>query len=236
LTSKCIIKAMRTHPTNPRRALLFLSFLALSMGMVSQVWGQYRHEGIGRPAARAGDLVDIKEVNSRIVVDLKYASEDNFAKQKLYEANVCFLRRSTALKLDAVQKELEALNLGLKVWDCYRPLAVQRSLWALLPDERYVADPRKGSRHNRGAAVDVTLVDSRGAELQMPTGFDEFSAPAHRRYQNLPEQVIRHRSLLETSMKKSGFVPLPEEWWHFDDETWSDYEVLDVPFRDLLKQ
>jgi D-alanyl-D-alanine dipeptidase len=166
---------------------------------------------------------------------MKYATEDNFTKQKLYEANVCFLRRSTALKLDRVQRDLEGLNLGLKVWDCYRPLAGQRVLWAILPDERYVADPQKGSRHNRGAAVDVTLVDSRGAELPMPTGFDEFGTRAHRHYRDLPEHVIRNRSLLETAMKKAGFVPLPQEWWHFDDEKWSDFEVLDVPFRNLLK-
>jgi D-alanyl-D-alanine dipeptidase len=181
------------------------------------------------------DLVDVTEINPRIIVDMKYATEDNFTKRKLYEANICFLRRSTALRLDRVQRELEGLNLGLKVWDCYRPLAEQRALWAVLPDERYVADPQKGSRHNRGATVDVTLVDSRGAELQMPTGFDEFSARAHRRYRDLPEHVIRNRSILETAMKKAGFVPLPREWWHFDDENWSDYDVLDVPFRDLLR-
>jgi D-alanyl-D-alanine dipeptidase len=228
-------KAMYPHDRIPKLVVLSLSLIVLSAGAVPQVWGQSGQEGAEHLAASVSDLVDIKEINPHLIVDMKYATEDNFTQQKLYEMNVCFLRRSTALKLDKVQKDLAGLNLGLKVWDCYRPLAGQRKLWAVLPDERYVANPQKGSRHNRGTAVDVTLVDSRGIELQMPTGFDEFSARAHRHYRDLPEHVIRNRSLLETSMKKAGFVPLPQEWWHFDDEKWSDFEVLDVPFRNLLK-
>jgi zinc D-Ala-D-Ala dipeptidase len=226
---------MHSHHGTPRLVLLFLSFLALSAGMVSPGVGQSGPEAPTHLTQKTGDLVDIKEINPHIVVDMKYSTEDNFTKKKLYEVNVCFLRRSTALKLDAVQRELERMDLGLKVWDCYRPLTVQRSLWNVLPDERYVANPQKGSRHNRGSAVDVTLVDSQGAELQMPTGFDDFSARAHRPNRDLPEQVIRHRSLLENLMKKAGFIPLAQEWWHFDDEKWSEFEVMDVPFRDVLK-
>jgi D-alanyl-D-alanine dipeptidase len=215
--------------------VLFLSLIVLSAGTMPQAWGQTRLEGGERLAAKGSDLVDVKKINPHIVVDMKYATKDNLAKQALYDANVCFLRRSTALRLDAVQKELEGLNLGLKVWDCYRPLAVQRALWKVLPDEKYVANPRRGSRHNRGVAVDATLVDSRGAELQMPTGFDEFSIRVHRHDRDLPDHVIRNRSILETSMKKAGFIPLPQEWWHYDDENWSDFEVLDIPFRKLLE-
>ena len=182
------------------------------------------------------DLVDIKEINPRIIVDMKYATEDNFMKKKLYDSNKCFLRRSTAFKLDTVQRKLEGMNLGLKVWDCYRPFAVQQILWAILPNERYVANPEKGSRHNRASAVDVTLVDLQGNELQMPTGFDDFSSRAHRQYQDIPEGVIRNRTLLEGLMKKAGFIPLPEEWWHYDDEKWMEFDLIDVPFEKLLKQ
>jgi D-alanyl-D-alanine dipeptidase len=145
------------------------------------------------------------------------------------------LKRSTAIKLDAVQKELERINLGLKVWDCYRPLAVQRILWQILPDERYVANPEKGSRHNRASSVDVTLVDSQGEELPMPTGFDDFTPKAHHHYQKLPNQVIKNRELLKGLMEKAGFIPLPEEWWHYDDKNWKKFDILDIPFRDLLK-
>jgi len=182
------------------------------------------------------DIVDLKEVNPRIIIDMKYATDDNFAKKRLYDSNTCFLRKSTAVKLDAVQKKLETMNLGLKVWDCYRPLAVQQTLWAVLPDERYVANPKTGSRHNRAASVDVTLVDSKGKEIQMPTVFDDFSPRAHHRYQDLPDRAIRNRELLKALMEKAGFLPLADEWWHYDDEKWVQYGIMDLSFEDLLKQ
>jgi len=204
--------------------------------MASTTWGETKAEASAHPSGKAADLVDIKEVNPRIVVDMKYATEDNFIKKKLYDSNTCFLRKSTAVKLDAVQKELEGMNLGLKVWDCYRPLAVQRIFWTILPDERYVANPETGSRHNRASAVDLTLVDSQGKELQMPTGFDDFSSRADHGYQVLPDQVIRNRDLLKGLMEKAGFISLPEEWWHYDDEKWMQFDLMDVPFRDLVKR
>jgi len=217
-------------------AILFFIFIGLTSGMVSTAWGETKAEASAHPSGKTVDLVDIKEVNPRIVVDMKYASEDNFTKKKLYDSNTCFLRKSTAVKLDAVQKELEGMNLGLKVWDCYRPLAVQRIFWAILPDERYVANPETGSRHNRASAVDLTLVDSQGKDVQMPTGFDDFSPRADHGYQDLPDQVIRNRELLKGQMEKTGFISLPEEWWHYDDDKWVQFDLMDVPFRDLVKQ
>jgi len=216
-------------------AILFFIFISLTPGIAFTAWGETKAEVSAHPSGNGVDLVDIKEVNPRIVVDMKYASEDNFTKRKLYDSNTCFLRKSTAVKLDAVQKELEEMNLGLKVWDCYRPLAVQRIFWAILPDERYVANPETGSRHNRASAVDLTLVDSQGKELEMPTGFDDFSPRADHGYQVLPDQVIRNRELLKGLMEKAGFIPLPEEWWHYDDEKWMRFDLMDVPFQDLGK-
>jgi len=216
-------------------AILFILFIMLTPGMAFRPWGETREEASARPPEQVADLVDVKEVNPRIIVDMKYATEDNFVKKRLYDSNTCFLKRPTAIKLDAVQKELERINLGLKVWDCYRPLAVQQILWTILPDERYVANPEKGSRHNRASSVDVTLVDSQGKELQMPTGFDDFSPRAHHQHQDLPDQVIRNRALLKGLMEKAGFIPLPEEWWHYDDKKWKKFDTLDIPFRDLLK-
>jgi len=226
--------------TQDRRAkqqliILFVIFIMLPCGMASRAWGETKGESFAQPPERVSDLVNVKEVNPRIIVDMKYATEDNFTKKKLYDSSTCFLKRSTAIKLDAVQKELERINLGLKVWDCYRPLAVQRTLWQILPDERYVANPEKGSRHNRASSVDVTLVDSQGKELPMPTGFDDFSPKAHHHYQDLPDQVIKNRELLKGLMEKAGFIPLPEEWWHYDDKKWKKFDILDIPFRDLSK-
>ena len=163
-------------------AILIVIFISLTPGTAFRAWAETKAEASAHPPGKVADLVDIKEVNPRIIVDIKYATEDNFTKKRLYDSNTCFLRKSAAVKLDAVQKELEGMNLGLKVWDCYRPLAVQRILWAILPDERYVANPETGSRHNRASAVDVTLVDSQGKELQMPTGFDDFSPRADHHY------------------------------------------------------
>ncbi len=221
---------------NTRRAIQRLVILILIfISIVFRAWGETKAGASAHPTGKAVDLFDIKEVNARIVVDMKYASEDNFTKKKLYDSNTCFLRKPTAVKLDAVQKELEKMNLGLKVWDCYRPLAVQRIFWAILPDERYVANPKTGSRHNRASAVDVTLVDSQGRELQMPTGFDDFTPRADHHYQDLPDQVIRNRELLKGLMEKTGFISLPEEWWHYDDENWMQFDLMDIPFQDLSK-
>lgn len=217
------------------RAFFFVILFLFTSGFAFPVFAEKEVKEAEGLSGKVDDLVDIKEINPHIIVDMKYAAEDNFVKTKLYDSNTCFLRRSTASKLDTVQRKLEGMNLGLKVWDCYRPLAVQKILWAILPNERYVANPEKGSRHNRASAVDLTLVDLQGNELQMPTGFDDFSPRAHRQYQDIPEGVFRNRTLLEGTMKKAGFIPLPEEWWHYDDEKWMEFDILNVPFEKLFK-
>jgi D-alanyl-D-alanine dipeptidase len=174
--------------------------------------------------AQAG-VVDATKAAPGIRLDIRYATANNFTKQKLYNNAACLLRPATAQKLARAQQEFERQQLGLKVFDCYRPLEVQKKLWALVPDERYVADPAKGSRHNRGATVDVTLVRRDGRELQMPTGYDDFTERAHRSFAALPAGVIANRSLLEAVMTKHGFVGLPTEWWHFDDADWQKYPI-----------
>jgi len=175
------------------------------------------------------DLVDVQSINPRIRIELRYATPYNFTKRQLYPSGKrCFLRRSAAEKLDKVQQELETLGLGLKIYDGYRPLSVQKAMWAVVPDENYVANPAKGSRHNRGAAVDITLVRSDGSEVEMPTPFDDFTEKAHLNYAHLPDSVRRNRELLVSVMEKHGFKSLPTEWWHFDELGWERYEILDV--------
>jgi zinc D-Ala-D-Ala dipeptidase len=178
-------------------------------------------------------LVDVQKINPRIKVEIRYATENNFTGKKLYSVGKCFLRKFVAFKLDSVQKELENYGLGIKVWDCYRPLSVQKILWSIVPDERYVANPSKGSRHNRGCAVDLTLVDSLGNELPMPTGYDDFTEKAHRNYFNLPDTLIKNRMILENVMRKYGFIPLSTEWWHFDCEGWENFSILDIPLEEI---
>jgi D-alanyl-D-alanine dipeptidase len=183
--------------------------------------------------SRTPDLVDIRKVSPRILLDIRYATPDNFTGQKVYDEAVCFLRPATAERLIRAQAELENEGLGLKVYDCYRPLAVQRRFWALVPDERFVANPAQGSNHNRGAAIDLTLVDAKGKELPMPTAFDDFTELAHSSYSYLPEDVIQNRERLVRAMVNQGFLPLPTEWWHFDDPECAHYSVLDLSFSQL---
>jgi D-alanyl-D-alanine dipeptidase len=182
------------------------------------------------PARADEPLVDVASFNRTIVIDIRYATPDNFTHKTLYPAARCLLRESVAKRLALVQSDLAASGLGLKVWDCYRPLSVQRKLWELVPDPRYVADPKKGSRHNRGAAVDLTLIDrARGAELEMPTGFDDFSEKAHRDSSQASPEALRNRARLEEAMTARGFAGLPTEWWHFDASGWRAYPLLDAP-------
>ena len=162
------------------------------------------------------------------MVELRYASNNNFTGKKIYKTNTCYLKKATALKLNSVQKELELQGLGLKIWDGYRPPAAQKKLWKLVPDPRYVAPPEKGSRHTRGCSVDVTLVTSSGKELAMPTAFDDFSEKAQSNYQALPADVIKNRELLKKLMIKYGFMPVASEWWHFDDADWKTCPLLNI--------
>jgi D-alanyl-D-alanine dipeptidase len=186
--------------------------------------------GVARFAAAApsDDLVPISTVAPGVGVDLRYATTNNFLHEALYPRATCLLRRRVAERLAAVQRHLAGEGLGLLLWDCYRPLAIQRLLWARVHDPRYVADPKNGSRHNRGAAVDLTLVDREGRPLPMPTDFDELGPAAHRSAPTTPEAAL-NRSRLEAAMKQAGFVPLATEWWHFDAEDWRKYQIADEP-------
>jgi len=179
------------------------------------------------------DLVEVQSINPRIKLEILYATPHNFTKHIVYSSGRCYLRKVVALKLDAIQKELESLGLGLKIWDGYRPHSVQKKFWDLVPDTRYVMDPSKGSNHNRGCAVDLTLVDKDGKELLMPTEFDNFTEKAHHDYMNLDSKAIANRELLKKLMIKHGFKTITSEWWHFDDIDSSKYALLDIPFEKI---
>lgn len=180
-----------------------------------------------------GDFVELGPYIPGLIIDTPYATKDNFLKAAVYAENTAFLRRAVADRLALVQRDLRAQGYGLKVLDGYRPLTVQRAMWKLLPDPRYVADPATGSKHNRGAAVDVTLVDQNGRELPMPTAFDDFSSAAHVESPPPSEEAGRHRKILQDAMKRRGFLPLDTEWWHFDDPEWKTYAVVDASFAEL---
>ena len=172
-------------------------------------------------------LVDLKSINPNIIIDLKYATSNNFTKQKVYNFNKCLVLYHVALELDAIQKYLDKLGLRLKIWDGYRPLLAQEKFWEILPDERYVTNPKNGGgRHTRGTTVDVTLVDKSGKELTMPTAFDDFSECAHRDYKQASREAMMNRDILRNVMEKHGFTGIVAEWWHFDCLDWRKYPVL----------
>lgn len=188
-------------------------------------------------AAEASEWLDIAQLEPSIRVEIRYATPHNFTGKVVYPPSArCYLRAAVARRLQAVQQALLAEQRSLKVYDCYRPLTVQRHFFALVPDERYVANPQKGSRHNRGAAVDLTLTDLAGVELVMPTEYDDFSERAHRSYMNLPPLALANRERLAAAMAAQGFVPLPTEWWHFDDREARGYPLSDISFDELAAQ
>lgn len=177
-------------------------------------------------------LVNIQELDSTILIDVRYATENNFTGQKLYETNKVYLIKEAARDLIKAHKYLkEKYNLRLKIYDGYRPLSVQKKMWAIMPDDRYVANPAKGSRHNRGCAVDLTLVDSLGNELDMGTPYDDFTEKSHIDYKNLPPEVLRNRKILQEAMTKFNFTPMRTEWWHFDYKGWEKYPILDIEIK-----
>jgi D-alanyl-D-alanine dipeptidase len=171
-----------------------------------------------------------------LLVDFRYATQQNFTGKALYKHPAAFLRLPAARMLQSVQLALRPYNLGLKIYDAYRPYSVTVQMWEIIPDERYAANPSRGSGHNRGIAVDVTLVNLQtGEELPMPTGFDDFSQRAHHDFMQLDSTVIGNRKLLRETMEKNGFVALETEWWHYSLPDPKKYQLLDLDFDQLRR-
>ena len=179
--------------------------------------------------AASSGLVPLESVQPPCLAEVRYATRHNFTGEVLYAVPRIFLHREAARALTRVQRDLQKRGLGLKVWDAYRPLSVQRKMWNLIRDERYVSNPAKNKgRHTRGTAVDVTLIDRLGRELPMPSDFDDFSERADRNYAGGTAEQRRNRAILQNVMEKHGFVGYPTEWWHFDLKGWEKYPVLDI--------
>ena len=166
--------------------------------------------------AQQTDFVLLKSLSSDFVFDMKYATPDNFLKQAVYECGECYLRKKTAEALVKANEEFKTLGYRIKLFDCYRPLEVQKKMWKILPGTHYVANPAKGSKHNRGAAVDLTLVDKDGKELDMGTPFDFFGEKAHHTCTTLPKKVLENRKLLKDILNKYNFKSIYSEWWHYE--------------------
>lgn len=185
----------------------------------------------------AKKLINLSKAVTNIVLELRYSTKNNFTHKKLYtHAGTAYMRLPAANALVKVQKELNKKGLGLKIWDAYRPYAATELMWELVKDERYTANPAKGSGHNRGLAVDLTLIDLKAnKELDMGTGFDNFTDTAHYDFSQLPKEVLQNRLLLKQVMEYYGFKALDTEWWHYYWPNDRDYELLNLSFTQLKK-
>jgi zinc D-Ala-D-Ala dipeptidase len=224
-------------------AVIFLTFCGLTAVSAAQdarppvtdKYEDYKKQVKKDPVKK---MVELKTAIPGIVYDLRYATLNNFMKRLMYPAgtNTTFLRQPAADALRKVQVELGIKGLGLKVFDAYRPYAVTVKFWELVHDERYVANPKNGSGHNRGVAIDLIIINSKTrAELNMGTGFDNFSDTAHQSFLKLPQDVLDNRKLLKTTMEKHGFKPYADEWWHYSWPDAAKFEILDIDFKKLKK-
>lgn len=171
---------------------------------------------LARSSSTDTTFVNLKDYSTDFVYDMKYATSDNFLKAQVYDCAECFLRLKTVEALVKANKEFLKQGLRIKLFDCYRPLDIQKKMWAIVSDPKYVADPSKGSIHNRGGAVDITLVDKSGKELDMGTDFDFFGIEASHAYSKLPQKVKDNRRLLKKIMIANEFNSFDSEWWHYN--------------------
>lgn len=179
-------------------------------------------------------LVDLEKFIPGIVLDIRYATSNNFTGEQIYQLPKAYARKPVAEALLKIQEELKEQNLGLKIYDAYRPYAATVKFYEVYGDTTYVASPYKGSRHNRGCAVDITLIDlASHKELKMPTPYDSFEEMAHADYPLEDEEALKNRELLKAMMHKHGFKVYDSEWWHYDFTGWEAFELLDIEFAEL---
>ncbi|MFS4418747.1 M15 family metallopeptidase [Maribacter sp. 2307ULW6-5] len=161
-------------------------------------------------------FVRLADYSDGFAYDMRYATENNFLKAQVYDCPECYTRAKTAKALIAANAEFKTHGLRIKFFDCYRPNAIQYKMWEIMPNPQYVANPKKGSIHNRGGAVDITLETLEGETLDMGTDFDFFGKKAHHDHTDLSEEVLANRKLLKEVMEKHGFWSIRTEWWHYN--------------------
>lgn len=190
----------------------------------------------GSTPALSDQLVELIKLDPNLRLDIRYATSNNFLGFPVYPQARAFLQKPAAEALKEANLELKQEGLGLLILDAYRPLSVTQLMWDETPASKrdYVADPKKGSRHNRGAAVDLTIIDlSTGKPVEMPSRYDDFSERAHHSFQGCSATAKANRAKLRALMEKHGFEPLSNEWWHYDFRGWEKYPILDKAFSEL---
>lgn len=206
--------------------LLLLAYTLASAQQPPQEQGPFR-----KP-----DLVELTKVDPTIKLDIRYATKNNFLGRPVYKQARAFLQRPAADALVRVNHSLHQRGYGLIVFDGYRPWYVTKVFWDATPEDRkvFVADPSKGSRHNRGCAVDLSMFELKtGAMVQMPSGYDEFTERAHINYECATSEAKRFRGILRAAMEAEGFTVYEPEWWHFDFKDWKEYPIMNVKFSEV---
>lgn len=194
----------------------------------------------GRPPEESGkrkaDLVELTKLDKTIRLDIRYATTNNFVGRPVYPEARAFLQRPAAEAAVRVNRKLRKEGLGLVIFDGYRPWSITKLFWEFVSEEKrkFVADPIKGSKHNRGCAVDLSIYDLKtGREIPMPSGFDEFTDRASPDYAGGTDEERRNRDKLRDLMEAEGFAVNPNEWWHFDYTGWQDYAIYDIAFDEI---
>jgi D-alanyl-D-alanine dipeptidase len=185
---------------------------------------------------RQPDLVELIKLDPSIKLDIRYATRNNFLGKAVYKQSRAFLQRPAAQALARANQALRKQGYGLVVFDGYRPWSVTKIFWDVTPADKkiFVADPSKGSRHNRGCAVDLSLVDLKtAAEVKMPSEYDEMTERAHINYECATPEAKRLRELLRQAMAGEGFAVYEPEWWHYDYKDWKEYPIMNLKFSEI---
>lgn len=193
-----------------------IAFLCALISMISCKSQSTISNPENQPIVNDTTFVNLKDYSPDFVYDMKYATSDNFLKAQVYDCAECFLRYKTVKAVIKANEAFMKKGYKIKFFDCYRPLDIQKKMWTIVSNPSYVADPKKGSIHNRGGAVDITLIDTDGKELDMGTSFDFFGIEASHNYDKLSKEVKANRKLLRKIMKQNGFNSFDSEWWHYN--------------------
>ena len=219
---------MRSKRLNALAVLVILAILP------SMLYGQ-------EPPTEAGpfrkpELIELVKLDPTLHLDIRYATPNNFLGRPVYKEARAFLQRPAAEALARVNKALKQRGYGLVIFDGYRPWSVTKIFWDATPEDKkqFVADPQKGSRHNRGCAVDLSMFDLKtGKEVSMPSLYDEFTERAYIDYKCGSPESTRLREMLRASMEAEGFMVYEAEWWHYDYKDWKQYPILNLSFSEI---
>ena len=220
-----------------RKPLLRFTLPLVSLILVSGLYAQ--NAPPKENDKREARLVELVTLDNTIKLDIRYATADNFVGRPVYPQARAFLQKPAAKAVARVHKKLKKQGLGLVIFDGYRPWTITKLFWDVVPNEKrkFVADPAKGSKHNRGCAVDLSIFDLKTGELvDMPSGYDEFTERASPDYAGGTPEQRANRELLRKLMEDEGFTVNPNEWWHFDYKNWQDYAIYDISFDEAAEE